>query len=73
MSTEQNKNQEQNQNKDQDQDQQSEKEKIEELRKVMDAMETAWWNTKPYMGNCGNCQKYAMLRPQDAGMFCYDC
>lgn len=44
-----------------------------DTKKLMDTLEKSWWATEPYMGNCGNCQKYAMLRPQDAGMFCYDC
>ena len=45
----------------------------DECKKLSDEFEKNWWSTKPYMGNCGNCQKYGMIRPQDAGMFCYDC
>jgi len=46
---------------------------LNEYKKLHDAMETAWWNTKPYMDNCGNCQQYALLRPQDSGMYCEKC
>lgn len=43
------------------------------VKKMSDELENSWWSQKPYMSHCGNCMKYAMLRPQDAGMFCYDC
>lgn len=45
----------------------------EDVKKLLDDLDKQWWSTPPHMGNCGNCMKYAMLRPQDAGMFCYDC
>lgn len=47
--------------------------KAEDVRKLLDDLDKMWWSTKPYEGYCGNCQRYAMLRPQDAGMFCDQC
>jgi len=46
---------------------------LNEVGKMLDDLDDMWWDTKPHMGYCGNCQKYDMLRPQDAGMFCYNC
>lgn len=45
----------------------------EKCKKLSKELDKKWHSTKPYMGHCGNCQKYAMLMPQDAGMFCSDC
>ncbi len=43
------------------------------LKEVLKQMEETWWNQESYMGFCGCCQKYSLLRPQRAGMFCENC
>ena len=47
--------------------------KESEFRKLSAELDKTWWSTKPHMGNCGNCQDYAMIRPQDSGMYCEKC